>query len=246
MLTPQDIQEKGFKKAVFGGYDAEEVDEFLEAVESDYASLYRENAVLKSKMRVLVDKLEQYRNDEGNIRDALSNAQQKSEDMYRETREKCRRLTRDTEDKAKRTIAEAQAKVAAEERRLANISANCDQFVAAIRKVMDKQTEYINELAKTGEQAKADNNLKRSAPQPKKPEKKKQPAPKAPQPDIRLTLDDSADTETAESINDIVSSIMNEQKPAKVPQEPTTVVSKKPQKPASKDDKFDFKNMKFN
>ena len=247
MLSPQEINDRVFDRAVFGGYDAKEVDEFLEVLQEDDASLYRENAVLKSKMKVLVEKLEQYRAEEGNIRDTLSNAQQKSEDMFTETREKCRKLTRETEEKAKKIIADAQAKAAAEERRIASIAADCDQFIAAIRKVMDKQNEYLNELAKTGDQVRAEHNIKRQAPQSKKPaEKKPQPAPKKPQPEIKFASDDSADTETAERINNMVSSILNEKKAAPVPQEPTTVINKQPRKTASADEKFDFKNMKFN
>ena len=46
---------------MFGGYDMQTVDEFLEPLTEDYITLYKENAVLKSKMKVLVEKLEEYR-----------------------------------------------------------------------------------------------------------------------------------------------------------------------------------------
>ena len=61
MLTPQEISEKEFVKAVFGGYDMAVVDEFLEQLSADYSSLYKENAILKSKIKVLVEKVEEYR-----------------------------------------------------------------------------------------------------------------------------------------------------------------------------------------
>ena len=61
MLTPQDIQDKVFAKAVFGGYDMTTVDDFLEDVMAVYAALYKESAVLKSKIKVLVEKVEEYR-----------------------------------------------------------------------------------------------------------------------------------------------------------------------------------------
>lgn len=56
MFTPQEIQEKTFVKAVFGGYDMQTVDDFLEPLTEDYITLYKENSVLKSKMKVLVEK----------------------------------------------------------------------------------------------------------------------------------------------------------------------------------------------
>ena len=57
MFTPQEIQEQTFSKAVFGGYDMQQVDDFLEPLTEDYITLYKENAVLKSKMKILVEKL---------------------------------------------------------------------------------------------------------------------------------------------------------------------------------------------
>ena len=61
MFTPQEIQEQTFSKAVFGGYDMQQVDEFLEPLTEDYITLYKENSVLKAKMKILVEKLEEYR-----------------------------------------------------------------------------------------------------------------------------------------------------------------------------------------
>ena len=57
MLTPQQIQDISFEKALFGGYDMDSVDDILEPLTEDYVTLYKENSVLKSKMRILVEKL---------------------------------------------------------------------------------------------------------------------------------------------------------------------------------------------
>ena len=54
MFTPKELQEKTFDKAIFGGYDMQMVDEFLEPLTQDYITLYKENSVLKSKLRILV------------------------------------------------------------------------------------------------------------------------------------------------------------------------------------------------
>ena len=79
MFTPQQIEEVSFKKATFGGYDMQAVDEFLEPLTQDYITLYKENALLKSKMRVLVGKLEEYRENEASMKDAMANAQRTCE-----------------------------------------------------------------------------------------------------------------------------------------------------------------------
>lgn len=61
MLTPQEVSGRAFSKAAFGGYNMAMVDEFLDELTDDYTSLYKENAALKAKLKVLVDKVEEYR-----------------------------------------------------------------------------------------------------------------------------------------------------------------------------------------
>lgn len=89
MFTPQQLQQISFDKAVFGGYDMDSVDEILEPLLTDYETLYRENATLKSKMRVLVEKLEEYRKNEGSVKEALRSAQRTCDNMVREAEKKC-------------------------------------------------------------------------------------------------------------------------------------------------------------
>jgi len=48
MLTPEDIFEKEFKRSM-RGYDADEVNEFLDQVIQDYARLLEENKALKKE-----------------------------------------------------------------------------------------------------------------------------------------------------------------------------------------------------
>lgn len=92
MFTPQQLEQISFDKAVFGGYDMESVDEFLEPLLEDYGTLYKENATLKSKMRVLVEKLEEYRQNESNAKEAVRAAQQTCDNMIREAEAKCRAI----------------------------------------------------------------------------------------------------------------------------------------------------------
>ena len=58
MLTPQEVSSRSFTKAVMGGYNMAMVDEFLDELTDDYTALFKENAALKAKMKVLVEKLE--------------------------------------------------------------------------------------------------------------------------------------------------------------------------------------------
>ena len=58
----------------------------------DYVTLYKENALLKSKMRVLVGKLEEYRKNEASMKDAVINAQKTCDKMVAEAEAKCAKM----------------------------------------------------------------------------------------------------------------------------------------------------------
>ena len=92
MFTPQQIDQISFSRATFGGYDMQQVDEFLEPLTEDYVTLYKENALLKSKMRVLVGKLEEYRKNEASMKEAVVNAQKACDKMVMEAEAKCAKM----------------------------------------------------------------------------------------------------------------------------------------------------------
>lgn len=75
MLTVNDIRDVKFRKTNIGGYKAEEVDNFLDEVQDSYEKLQRENLNLTQKIKILADRVSQYRKDEDSVRDALVGAQ---------------------------------------------------------------------------------------------------------------------------------------------------------------------------
>ena len=118
MFTPQQIDQISFNRATFGGYDMQQVDEFLEPLTEDYVTLYKENALLKSKMRVLVGKLEEYRKNEAAMKDAVINAQKTCDKMVREAEEKCAKMLTEANATATQNASDAGALAAAEEARV--------------------------------------------------------------------------------------------------------------------------------
>ena len=118
MFTPQQIEQISFGKATFGGYDMNDVDEFLEPLTEDYITLYKENALLKSKMRVLVGKLEEYRKNEAAMKDAMVNAQMTCDKMVAEAEAKCAEMLVAANNAANQNARNANALVAAENSRV--------------------------------------------------------------------------------------------------------------------------------
>ena len=92
MFTPQQIDQISFGRSTFGGYDMQQVDEFLEPLTEDYVTLYKENALLKSKMRVLVGKLEEYRKNEAAMKESVVKAQKAADKMILDAEAKCAQM----------------------------------------------------------------------------------------------------------------------------------------------------------
>ena len=101
MLTPQEVSNHAFAKAVMGGYNMAMVDEFLDELTDDYTSLYKENAALKAKLKVLVDKVEEYRSTEEAMRKALMTAQRMADTMVKEAEQKKAELLQQAEGEAR-------------------------------------------------------------------------------------------------------------------------------------------------
>lgn len=146
MLTPQEVSEHAFSKASFGGYNMAMVDEFLDQLTTDYTALYKENATLKAKMKVLADSLEEYRATEKGMRRALLAAQQAADEMVKEAESRKSELIHDAEAEAQAKIADLRRQVADEEARLNAAQTATASFVAQVRETCRRQEEYLDSL----------------------------------------------------------------------------------------------------
>ena len=88
MMTPQEVANCTFAKAAIGGYHMTSVDEFLDKLTEDYSALYKENAALKAKLKVMVDKMAEYREMEDAMRSTLLTAQKMATSMVAEAEQK--------------------------------------------------------------------------------------------------------------------------------------------------------------
>jgi len=84
MLTPSQLKAHKFNKSEDGNYSADEVNLFLGEVIASYNQMFRENGELIRKITVLANKVEDYRRDENNIRDALLNAQRAADNVMKQ------------------------------------------------------------------------------------------------------------------------------------------------------------------
>lgn len=147
MITAQDIREKGFERARVGGYDMASVDDFLEELANDVAATQKENAVLKSKMKVLVDKIEEYRANEEALNAAILSAQKLAVQIESEARQRAADTIAEAEKKAQETVGSISARADAEEKRLKDAKAAVAKYIEAAKSLCHTQLGKLGKIA---------------------------------------------------------------------------------------------------
>lgn len=146
MLTPQQVEERVFPKAKKGGYDMQDVDTFLDELTADYTELYKENAVLKRKMKVLADKITEYQETEGAMRATLLAAQKMATEIVEEAKAKRDQILAEAENMAREKIGTLSGQVAQEEARLQAAKASVANMVTTIQGLLTHEQEFLASL----------------------------------------------------------------------------------------------------
>lgn len=149
MITAQDIREKTFEKSKFGGYEMSVVDEFLETIADDLTAAQKESAVLKSKMKVLVDKIEEYRANESSLNQALLSAQKLAAQIEAEAKERAEKMIADAEAQVKEKLGTIQEKTELEEKKLAAAKAASAKFFDGINAMCNAQLKNMQSISES-------------------------------------------------------------------------------------------------
>ncbi len=144
MITAQDIRAKTFEKAVFGGYEMSSVDDYLEGVAQELESQAKEISVLKGKLKILADKVEEYRSTEEAMRQALVSAQQMASQIEEDAKSKSEAIITDATAQSLEALAEIKQQVSTEEGRLAAVQATFAHFLNDARALCERQIRYLD------------------------------------------------------------------------------------------------------
>lgn len=108
MLTIDEIREISFRRAGKNGYNAADVDDFIDEVTATVEQLIAEKNDCVRKMDILAGKIEQYREDEETVRNALLTSQKLSDTTIKEAQNKADYIIRAAEKKSRSILTEAE------------------------------------------------------------------------------------------------------------------------------------------
>lgn len=146
MITYQDIREKSFDnaKAVFGGYDMGAVEDYLDDVADAFEALQKENSALKGKMKILVEKIEEYRNNEDALNRSILSAQKLSVQIESDARARAASIVSEAETKAASILGSIDERIATEENRLQQAKISAAKFLDQARSLCKDQLNKLD------------------------------------------------------------------------------------------------------
>ena len=159
MFTPQEVSEKTFPKAsgFNNGYGMAAVDEFLDALTEDYTALYKDNAALKAKLKVLAEKVEEYRATEDAMRSTLLAAQKMAAQMVADAQAEKEKTIADAQAQAEQILADARGEADVQARqlqqeirdsweKLAAAQSETESFIQRSRELCAQQMAFLDAL----------------------------------------------------------------------------------------------------
>ena len=148
MFTPQEVSEKVFPKASFGGggYNMASVDEFLDALTEDYTALFKENVTLKAKLKVLAEKVEEYRSTEEAMRQALLTAQKMAAKLVQEAQSEKEKILADAQVEAQAEIHRLDDERRAAEKKLQAAQEKTAAFIRRSEELCQAQRAFLQSL----------------------------------------------------------------------------------------------------
>ena len=141
-IRPIDVRRKEFKSG-FRGYDANQVDDFLDAVADEFERNYTENQRMREEVSSLRDRLQQFEDLEGSIRDALVHAEQASNDLRRAAAQEAEGIKQSAQREADFTIREAQSR---SHQMLADSSARIERVQDSYDALQEAKRSFANDF----------------------------------------------------------------------------------------------------
>lgn len=125
------------------GYKKEEVDEYLSEISMEILQNNKEKEELSKKLDILASKIQEYREDEDALKEALLGAQKQGNAVIAAAKEKSAEMIQEAQDKCDKMIADADALVAQKQAEAEKIIADA---LAEKQRIEDEATKKANDI----------------------------------------------------------------------------------------------------
>ena len=145
MLTPNDIENKVFKKSKMKGYDIDDVEDFLEELLADYEYLYKENAEIKDKLNAMQESIAYYKSVEEGINKTIENAQSTADNMKEVAKWEAETIKQEAEANIKQHLEDLNHEIRRKEELLEDKKKQMQIYRIRVSSMLEAQLKILNE-----------------------------------------------------------------------------------------------------
>ncbi len=145
MLTPIDIQNQDFSVKL-RGYNADEVDDFLDLIGADYEKLYKENIELRDKVLSLTADVEHYKGMEQTLQQSIMLAQKAAEDIKKNATEKADGIVSEAQTQSEDTMRITEEELAKKRNELAKLRLEIESLKTRVKGSCEGILDILNEM----------------------------------------------------------------------------------------------------
>ncbi len=146
MLTIDEIKDISFRRAGKNGYNAADVDEFIDEVTATVEQLVAEKNDCIRKMDILANKVDQYRKDEETLRNAVFTAEKLKEDKIKEAESRAEYIIKTAEQKRNAILTEAEMATEREKNKFEALQADTAKLREAILAIYEEHQAIVKKL----------------------------------------------------------------------------------------------------
>ena len=146
MLTPLDIENKRFAKQKIGGYNVDEVDDFLDELTLEYGKLYKENTELKEQKQDLDSSVGRYKDIENTLQNTLVMAQKTADDITAVAKQQAEQIIKEAEFSARSSVEELNSQILVKQKELDDLKKQFDVYKAKMESLLISQLELLKDI----------------------------------------------------------------------------------------------------
>lgn len=171
-MSSNDFISMKLEKSGLFGYKVEDVEKYISCVNDYCLNCENEKKELESKIKILAEKIREYRDEEENIRDALLGAQKLGSNIINEAKDKAEKLLNEAKDRvsskvryaqidAEKLLKETKYNIEKEKKSLLKIQKEVSTFKAKLLSLYKSHLDLITSLPEIEE----DENVETSNPE---------------------------------------------------------------------------------
>ena len=144
-LTPLDIKKQEFKK-VLRGYDAVEVDAFLDTLSGEFADLQKQIKEMREQAIESEVQLRDFKQKERDLQQVLMQAQENSSRTIENARKEGELIIQESELKASQILDHARMEIMRAKEEVTNLRAKKETLISRLKVLLNSEVELIKAL----------------------------------------------------------------------------------------------------